>query len=75
VLECDIAKTDGHVTSIQKTDIVNLNQYSTLSAPAREGYNFIGWDTDVNATEPTYTHESLYEAESGAVLYAIWVAE
>lgn len=75
VLKCEIAKAGGHVISIQKTDIENLNQYSTLSAPAREGYNFIGWDTDANATEPTYTHESLYEADGGAVLYAIWVAE
>lgn len=40
--------------------------------PTREGYNFIGWNTDPNATQREYAPGQTYTHDSSIKLYAIW---
>lgn len=54
----------------------------TLSAtvPARQGYNFLGWATDMNAVVPEYTAggemsmTGTINSTTGETLYAVWEA-
>ena len=42
------------------------------------GYDFLGWDTNKNATTPTYTAENktfVYNTVGDTTLYAIWQAK
>ena len=43
--------------------------------PVREGYKFLGWSTDNNAVEPTYTAGSQFSEDKNVVLYAVWAKE
>ena len=52
---------------------MNKNQSNTFSAPVREGYTFVGWNTSSAATEAAYTMENFLEVPQGKKLYAIWV--
>ena len=45
--------------------------------PTREGYTFLGWDTDKNAAVPAYTQESGEQTitiTENTTLYAVWEA-
>ncbi len=44
----------------------------TNSAPSRNGYTFLGWSTDSNATSATYGASSLINLDRDTVLYAVW---
>ena len=46
----------------------------TLSSevPTREGYDFLGWATEADATEAVYEAGAGYAAEGNATLYAVW---
>lgn len=50
-----------------KNDII----LSTV-VPKKEGYDFLGWSTDKNATTATYKSGSTYSSNSNVTLYAIW---
>jgi len=43
--------------------------------PTREGYKFIGWSTDPNATAGTYWYGSEYTGNADITLYAVWTSE
>ncbi|MCQ2530882.1 MAG: InlB B-repeat-containing protein [Lachnospiraceae bacterium] len=40
--------------------------------PEREGYQFMGWSTDPNATEAEYEPGSLFQINEDTTLYAVW---
>lgn len=44
---------------------------STLE-PVRDGYVFLGWSTNKNATEKTYSAGEQYTANRAITLYAVW---
>ena len=44
----------------------------TASEPVRDGYNFLGWSTDSNATEPEYLPGDTYSENKDITLYAVW---
>lgn len=53
-----------YVTGV--TDHLPANEF------AREGYNFLGWSTDPNATAPAYTDAGEITVTSDMTLYAVW---
>ncbi len=50
-----------------QTDI-NLS----INSPTREGYRFVGWSTDKNATSASYKAGSYFSQEGSVTLYAVW---
>ena len=52
----------------------NKGENLTLSStqPTRDGYTFLGWSTDKNATSPTYGSNGTYDIDSDITLYAVW---
>ena len=44
----------------------------TDKIPTREGYTFLGWNTDKDATEATYVAGNTYVANADMTLYAVW---
>ena len=44
----------------------------TTNKPSRNGYEFIGWSTDENATSPTYTAGATFTIDADTTLYAVW---
>ena len=52
----------------------NKGEDLTLSSdkPTRDGYTFLGWSTDKNATSPTYGSNGIYDIDSDITLYAVW---
>ena len=54
---------------------VRMVDFSTI--PTREGYVFLGWDTDKNAAVPAYTQElgeQTITITENTTLYAVWEA-
>ena len=47
----------------------------SLVKPQRNGYRFLGWSTQKNATSPTYLAGSVYTANQAVKLYAVWEKE
>lgn len=62
----------GAPASQTKTESVAL----TLSSvrPTRNGYNFLGWSTNSNATSATYSAGGTYNVDNNVTLYAVWQA-
>ncbi len=56
------------------TDTKKYNKFLYLSPtePTRDGYNFLGWSTDKNATEPDYLPGDTYSENKDVTLYAVW---
>lgn len=61
---------------------INLHTHASFNANAfsRDGYAFLGWSTDQNATTETYTDEqsvsNLTDEDGGTVkLYAVWTID
>ena len=44
----------------------------TSYIPVRDGYTFLGWAENQNATVPDYLPGGLYTADAGVTLYAVW---
>lgn len=53
-------KTYGYVLTLSST------------VPKRNGYVFLGWSTNKNATEPQYYTGGSYGADADVTLYAVW---
>lgn len=53
---------------------VQQGQTGTIptEVPTREGYTFLGWSTDANATTATYTAGSSITPSANTTLYAVW---
>ena len=60
----------GSIENQTKTYGQGLTLSSTK--PTRTGYEFVGWNTDKNATTAQYQAGDKYTADSDATLYAIW---
>lgn len=56
--------THSYVTGV--TDHLPANQFS------RDGYNFLGWSADPNASAATYTDAGEITVTSDMTLYAVW---
>ena len=46
----------------------------TTDEPSREGFRFIGWDTDAAGLTPRYKSGSTYTANASVTMYAVWGA-
>ena len=47
-------------------------QAVTGNSFTRDGYNFLGWSTDKNATKATHTDKQSIKVEKDQTLYAVW---
>ena len=63
----------GSIASQTKTYGTDLILSSQI--PTRTGYEFIGWNTDKNATTVLYQPGAKYTANGNATLYAVWKAQ
>lgn len=58
--------------NIEEGSIINTKSEKTVvSAPEREGYEFVGWATEANG-EAVYTAAEIVNAEKGTKLYSVW---
>ncbi len=68
---------EGYVVSFTKkaANIQNINEKTMVQAPARVGYDFVGWATTANAQTAEYDANELADVADGTVLYAVWDAQ
>ena len=52
----------------------NTNLTLSTTNPTRDGYDFLGWSTNKNATSATYSSGGTYSANQETTLYAVWKA-
>lgn len=75
VVQYDANAGDAEVVDVPGNDYFNKNECTNISTltPSREGYVFLGWSTNKNATTPEnkYTPGKEYCGDS-IKLYAIW---
>ena len=73
VLGCKISD-DGYVTSVAVLQDSVMNKFTDteLSAPSRNGYNFIGWSTSESAEKVQYPAEYVCDPTRKAALYPVW---
>lgn len=58
--------------SIEEGSVINeKSEKNVISAPEREGYEFVGWATEANG-EAVYTAAEIVNAEKGTKLYSVW---
>ena len=69
-LKFDLNGTAGSLPNQIKLQDIDLAVTDTV--PEREGYTFLGWSTDKNATAPEYESGATYSKNSSATLYAVW---
>ncbi len=72
VLGCEIAQ--GSVVSVLCGSGTVLYDFSdtTVGAPRKEGFVFLGWSADASATVAEYTSEQLSDIAAGERLYAVY---
>ena len=70
-IKYDLNGGTGSIPSTSKIQFTDCNLSEAI--PTRDGYDFIGWNTDASATTAQYQPGDKYSAESDAVLYAIWI--
>ncbi len=75
----DVNATDATMpTGLATTRVHGAPFVVTSQTPTREGYYFLGWSTDKNATTPSYRQGDIIPAavqigtETSATLYAVW---
>ena len=73
VLGCKISD-DGYVTSVAVLQGSVMNKFTDteLSAPSRNGYNFIGWSTSESAEEVQHPAEYVCDPNRKTALYSVW---
>ncbi|MBE6699125.1 MAG: leucine-rich repeat domain-containing protein [Ruminococcaceae bacterium] len=73
VLGCKISD-DGYVTSVMALQGSVMNKFTDteLSAPSRNGYNFIGWSTSESAEEVQHPAEYVCDPNRKTALYSVW---
>lgn len=66
---------EGYVLSVTVGEENFSNPFARwgFTAPAREGYRFIGWSASENAAEAEYGVNDLAEVAPGTTLYAVYV--
>lgn len=64
----------SYIVSFTKTQavITNSNIKTSITAPTREGYAFVGWSVNPNGATIDYNADGIVNAPDGTVLYAIW---
>ncbi len=66
----DLNGGTGTVSPTYKKMDIACNLSSTI--PIRPGYDFVGWNTDKNATTAQFQPGAKYTANGNVTLYAIW---
>ena len=51
-----------------------INKTLSSTVPTRDGYTFIGWNTEQNGSGTSYAKGATYSANASATLYAKWTA-
>lgn len=69
---CTLSEDGTYVVSVTVSEDTVVNGKNALTAPKRDGYTFIGWDTNIEAKTCVYTAEQLKDAPVGTILYAVW---
>ena len=77
VFGCVLSGDKSYVVSVTKGEIENYRivdgePVNVITAPTREGYDFVGWTTTAGGTSAEYTADKLNDAPDGTVLYAVW---
>ncbi len=69
-----VLSEEGYVISVTASEEKALNRFAQwgISPPAREGFEFVGWAKEENATEAEFGAGELFEAEPDTVLYAVY---
>ena len=60
---------------VEKETLINSSAKNGISDPVRVGYIFEGWTTAKDSNTVEFTSENVAQAESGAVLYAVWTQQ
>ena len=70
ILGCELSDDSSYVVSFAKTagSVINENTFNGTNAPARAGYDFVGW----SASDTIYSAQNVNTAPDGTVLYAEW---
>lgn len=55
-----------------QTKIYNIDLTLSYTVPTRNGYTFLGWSKNSNATSVDYYAGSIYSENKDATLYAVW---
>lgn len=73
---CTLSADKSYVVSFVKdsSTISNANAVGGISAPEREGYEFLGWAT-VAEGDVVYSAAEVASAPDGTTLYAVWQLE
>lgn len=67
--------TNGNPSSHETVTIYNKEDgyvFTTLTAPAKKGYTFVGWNTSKTATTYQYKDGVQIKIDNSTTLYAIW---
>ena len=74
VYNCKLSDDGTYVVSVTITGdgVANSKAINDISEPQRDGYTFVGWSTNPEATTAEYTMENFLEIPSGTTVYAIW---
>ena len=72
---CTLSDDGDYVVSVTVGENTLSNAFAPygISAPARKGYEFMGWATSPDSTEIAYSARELQSVASGTKLYAVWV--
>jgi len=62
----------NYVAHVEKCEDQSWMPLDVYIPPAREGYEFIGWSTEKDATVPKYTSDMEIYIESHLKLYSVW---
>jgi uncharacterized repeat protein (TIGR02543 family)/LPXTG-motif cell wall-anchored protein len=63
--------SNGGTGTMQNQTASTATQLSS-NGFTRQGYTFLGWDADQNASSPSYSPSDSYEFSANITLYAIW---